>query len=256
MRKFFLLFIPLIFLFCSCNISSPDSPKPGLAISWDVEGFDALTHLYSLRDTIKEWGVPFTLYVRAPGPLTYEYGNMLLELQQDGHEIGYHTRFHTNAIDYILIQKHSFEEYDNFEIKPGIDDFLGHGITIKNFAYPVAHHFAALDDYLSKYFNSFRDSIEVIDWCFYKFNNNRVVSAYWIDDMDILSNETQLEVIRKGLQKAKDRGWVLNLYGHSINIDDKSRSGQASSTKIMQIIEYAKELGLTFYRMEDLFSNK
>ena len=262
--RIFLYSIFIITFFCclllNCQLFRSELPDPGVVISWDVEGYDKLEEFYNIRDEIQTLNVPFTFYIRSPALLTDEQANMCKELQQYGHEIGYHTRFHTDAITYILIDEHSMEEYINFEIIPGLEDYENHGIIIKNFAYPLAHHYTDLDNYLLEhFFDSLRSVSPFVDWCYYKGNDNRVIAAYWIDSLEMVSEESLLKNVYGALRKAKRRNFILNLYGHNINVDGHINNGtdyETSLSRLQKIINYARELELKFFRMEDLFSNQ
>ena len=107
-------------------------------------------------------------------------------------------------------------------------------------------------EHLLIYFDSLRSVTEIIDWSFYKYNNTKIVVAYWIDYMDLLSEEKQLKDIYRGMVKAKKRGWVLNLHGH--NIGKKNTYLFTSYEKLEKIVSYANELKLRFIKMEDIFS--
>ena len=115
-----IIFFSLFFLY-NCTIPGPDAPKPGVVFSWDIEGYESLENWFTLREQLQLLEVPFTFYIRSPSLLTNEQVIMLKAFQEDGHEIGFHSRFHADAIFYILIEGHTIEEYVNYEIIPGIE---------------------------------------------------------------------------------------------------------------------------------------
>ena len=234
-----------------CFLFPGNQTEGGVVISWDVENQASVEHWYNQRAYLAELDVPFTLYVRT-GEIQATGFAMLQELQQDGHEIGFHSCYHQSALNYIFADDHTIDEYLAAEILPGLDILAGYGLRPKNFAFPTAHHFTALDNRLLEHFDSLRSVTEVSDWSFYRYNDKKVVAAYWIDYLELYPEEYQMKDIFAGMRKAKRNGWVLNLQGHLISDEDKFL--HTSFDKLEEIVAYARELGLQFFKMEDLFS--
>lgn len=237
-------------LLWSCSLPDYPENQGGLAITWDVENRGSLAAWYEDRDHVNRFGVPFTFYVCVP-TLSDEDVAILKEFRQDGHEIGFHSRSHMNPVSYIYVKGHTIDEYLNLEIIPGIEDFQSHDLELRSYAFPSAQHFTKLDNRLYEYFDSLRSVTLFIDWCFYKFDAKRMVYAYWIDHLSMLDEQEQINQIFLGLEQAKKRGWVLILYGHRIG--SGNTPNVTASTKLERIIEYARQLDLTFYRMSDLY---
>lgn len=91
-----------------------------------------------------------------------------------------------------------------------------------------------------------RSAIEDMDEIFYDWTDRRVLCAANID----VVGDNGIETIDRGLERARDRGEVLQLYGHQPG--DPAVGATVPVDKIEAILAKAVELGLAFYRSDEL----
>jgi len=85
-----------------------------------------------------------------------------------------------------------------------------------------------------------------MDEIYYDWNDRTVLCAASIDDR--AGND--LDTIERGLERAHDRGEVLELYGHQPG--DTHAGADVPVDKIEAMLAKASELGLTFYTSDQL----
>ncbi len=226
-----------------------DSKTGGIAITFD----DAYVgEWFSIKELLKSYGARVTFYVSEFNLLTEDLVNKLRILQYEGHEIGFHSLRHLNAVKFV--KETSLDQYLAAEIIPGIAIMSEHGFVLSSFSYPYGAHTHQLDKALLKSFNHVRGTaftnnkkrIVDLDHIYCKNSGKRVLYGAGIDNV----YENSVEDVLKGLKRALDRKEVIILYAHkpASETDDYSTPLE----KLEAILKYASENGLTFYRISDL----
>jgi peptidoglycan/xylan/chitin deacetylase (PgdA/CDA1 family) len=91
-----------------------------------------------------------------------------------------------------------------------------------------------------------KTSIEDMDEIFYDWTDRQILCAANIDD----HAGNDLDTIFAGLERARDTGEVLQLYGHEPG--DLAMGATVTIEKVEAILARTAELGLPFYRSPDL----
>lgn len=149
--KVLFLFIFVIFILAGCEKEAPDNRPFGVVLAVD-DGY--IDQWYEYIDYFTEHDVRLTFYITRYPWFTPEQKEKVRQLEERGHEIGFHGTKHENAAEYIV--KHSLEEYLQKEIFTGLDSMRADGFNVCHFAYPYGISNKALDTLLMNTFLSIR----------------------------------------------------------------------------------------------------
>ena len=238
----------LLLLISLAGTANAATHKGGIALSWDdthnigpcIENLGMFQN-YSANCTmninsLSTWGQGTT--------------DNLSELHNAGWEIAGHGYNHVDSIEFL--NNHTSQEWLNQEILPNIAEINSYGYPAYSLAYPFTTRNETTDALLAPYFRTLRAmSYNIVNVnesnAYYKWDDARVVDAVEIDDQSNIS----LESIKYGIDYAMDNGYVLVLYGHKIT-PTVTGEYQTSTVRLDSILNYTKEQGGVFYRMEDL----
>ncbi len=258
----FFLYLTGAFIGISGGCSPKEAPKGegGVAISFD-DRFIADWH--RLRPLFNAYGARITFYINGD-TLSREEIEMLRDLEQDGHEIGFHGTIHGDAAQ--LLAHHGIDGYLSMEIWPGLGYFRRQGFNPTSYAHPggtstprtdsalLANGFLTLREVskAERYFKRVRLyhlSPSRMPRIFYDFDNRKSFFALQID------RETKLSAaeMRKALEKARAEGTVLMLFGHQPLPADPSPDLYGFEVDFLErILEESRRRGLRFYTMSEL----
>lgn len=119
-----------------CSIENPRTG--GVALTFDDSS--SIPSWHTASSVFIEYGVRATFYVDKPQILDDGIFKILQDLQDQGHEIGFHGTNHRNAVDYVYFNRNSVADYVAYEILPGLTFLSENGIDVMNFAYPFGYH--------------------------------------------------------------------------------------------------------------------
>lgn len=182
----------------------------------------------------------------------------LKNLYDSGNEIGCHTLNHANASTYF--PKKTLSEYLEKEIKPVFEQLISIDIVPTTFAFPNGYTNDSLNTELLKYFKVLRiiseeqrkgyvAKVSNINDIFYKFDNNRLLTALGID----YNFKIDIELIREGFQRAKTNNEVIIFYAHRpVNV--VWADYQIEKNFLGKVLILAKEMGLKNYKFSELIN--
>jgi peptidoglycan-N-acetylglucosamine deacetylase len=258
MKKLIFYYLIIIFI-TNCDIKKVIK-QGGIAISFDDR---FVKEWYQLRPIFNKYNAKITLYITQPDSLSDEEVKLLHQLQKEGHEIGCHSTNHERAAYYL--REHSLKEYMENEIFSALSSMKKHGFSPKTFAHPGGSQTWYSDRELLKYFTLLRDvsmktrnlwgfqytqEVDEIDEIYFKHDNTQKVNALWIDTNANLT----IEDIKKGLQRAKNEGSVIMLFGHKPLSEKQQKSHQYGFDIqfLEQILSESAKLNLKSFTMQQL----
>lgn len=234
------------------DASPVPTDKAGVILTFDDK---SVGDWVKLIPVFKKYGACATFCVCKFNELSREEIKNLHELQDLGSEIASHSYSHKNALDFS--KKFSIQEYIDKEISPSLSAMKEEGFDVTSFAYPYGSRSAEIDKSLLQIFSVIRGTtyssegqrMAQSDKIYYSTGeNHRLIFGM---GLDFIYGNTMKE-IRTALDRAKKNSEIICLYGHDI----KDQGKYARSLKEHEeIIRYAHEIGLTFYRMKDINAN-
>jgi peptidoglycan-N-acetylglucosamine deacetylase len=258
-----ILYLIFTILFSACE-SKKTIHQGGIALSFDDR---FVKEWYQLSPLLKKYNVKATFYITQPDSLSVEEVNLVHEFRKEGHEIGCHGAMHVRSIPYIW--EHSLEEYMKNEVFHCLETMKKQGFSPTTFAHPGGSQMWYSDRELLKYFILLRDvsmktrnlwgyeytrKVEDMDEIYHQHDNTRKVNALLIDTGTNLS----IEDIKKGLQRAKEEGSTMMIFGHKpLNGNTQNVGEYGFDIHLLEeiFIESAK-LDLKFYRMDELYGER
>ncbi|QRR03114.1 polysaccharide deacetylase family protein [Dyadobacter sandarakinus] len=238
-----------------------DRQNAGVAISFD----DQFIHeWHSLRPLFRKYGARATFFVTCGDTLTREQVIKLQELENDGHEIGFHGSIHGKSTE--LINALGPAKYAEQELSPGLGYLAAAGFHPRSYAHPGGNHNAQVDSVLfSKGFSILRDvavskrrlfgfqwyavAPRLIRSIFYHFDQQKEVNALLIDTDQQLSGAE----IAEAIQAASENGDALLLFGHK-PLHKKPQAGEYGFDVALleAILKEAARQQVKFYTMSEL----
>lgn len=256
------------FLFClfilglsGCDSPPKHSERAGIALSFDDHFLREWVELIPL---FRQYNAKVTFFINCPDSLSAEDRTFLKQLQNEGHEIGYHGTIH--GVSTQMIQDLGVAGYLNTEIRPGLSYLNKAGFYPTSYAHPGGNHNARVDSVLlASGFQILRDVAlaersykgfrlyhlppKYLPQIYYDFDRERVVDALLIDYSANLSSREMKDV----LVKAKEKGTAVMLFGHEpLKTPPTATQYGFDVTFLEEILATAQELNLNFYRMSDL----
>lgn len=235
--------------------------KGGVAISFDDHFID---EWYQLRPIFKQHGAKVTFFITCSDTLSEAEKGLLHELQDDGHEIGFHGTVHGNATQ--LLSNAGVRGYISTELEPGMRYMQQAGFRPTSYAHPGGNHTRQADSVLlAQGFTILRDVAKnerslygirlyhlpprYMPHIYYTFDNDPTVDALTIDTDVHISQEE----IRDALIKARDTGTALMLFGHKPLYHEPGEGEYGFRVSFLKyILAQADSLGLQFYTMSEL----
>jgi peptidoglycan/xylan/chitin deacetylase (PgdA/CDA1 family) len=204
---------------------------------------------YANLPLLESFGIKATFYVSCYHALTSTDKQLLKEIRNHGHEIGYHTTNHKNLVKLLYSSSDGWTKVFD-EINTDLELMRRDGFVITDFAYPYGRHDAPLDRELLKIFKTVRavtnktnfyQSLATDAAC-----DKQVLFAAHVDVRTFLSDGDMNSLFTK----AKEKKACAVLFAHQINLP--SSKYQIDSNKLKLIADKAKELNLQFITIDQL----
>ena len=225
--------------------------KKGICLTFDdnyiLEWFNAL-------ECLNMYKAKATFFVSHFDKLAESEIDMLREIEDCGHEIGYHTISHFKPTDFIA--RYSVEEYIEREILPGMELMFSVGFKPRSFAFPYNDSTDELQTKLLERFDILRLRADVLSDALYEKNhNNKILRARSID---LHINSTNPEVkfrilddITDEFRIASKENKIIATYAHGIS-NRIVPHHYISLWGLEYLLHCACEIGLNFYTALDL----
>ncbi|MGE5683033.1 MAG: polysaccharide deacetylase family protein [Bacillota bacterium] len=211
-----------------------------IAITWDDNYVD---EWYNLKDTLRYYDVKCTFFVCSFTNLTKRQVEKLKVLESEGHEIGCHSKSHSDAE--LFVNKYGIEKYIHDEIRPEIDAMVKSGLHPISFSYPFGGRSAKLDLELQNYFTTIRG---LTSFSKPNFKRPPVVNGIGMDD-----NFCPVETVISELKKEYSKGQFVVLVGHTPTAKPFVVPRYYTTIdRLVKIIKEAKELGFRFSTISNL----
>ena len=226
------------------NVTSDGIPeRGGLALTFDDYNIDNWFSYIGLLDSAK---VKCTFYVSNYNKLSTNQKEKLLQLQDHGHEIAFHSSNHKNFVE--KMQSHGFKKLMEEEIVSGLQLMHNDGLFPKTFAYPYGAHNLIMDKVLLKKFKSVRtlNGTHDLNNSLCPLSGNTVIRGLGIDE----SSKRSLSGINTLLSSASELNHCAVLLIH--NIEAKRTNLQLPLWKFRNILVKAKSLHLHFYTVSEI----
>ncbi len=234
-----------LIVLCECAKYEKEGymPRPGLALTFDDY---SITDWHNCLTLFDSFNVRATFYVSNYDKLTAKDKQMLHQLQEHGHEIGYHSLTHPNFVKYI--QKHPIAQLLAEEIDKGISLMNADGFYPQTFAYPYGCHNNITDQALLRKFKSLRalNGSPNRAKSFTATSDNELLYSIGMDESSGKSMNELLDLIHL----AQKNNNCLVLVGHRIN--QPSTKLQVPYEKLKKIITTTQALGMKFYTVSEI----
>ncbi len=256
MRENSILKIILLYTFfvlISCNEDIPEkiieefeSPKAGVILSFDDAYVD---EWYKTNQILKKYDWKATFFVCKINTLKHAEIRKLLDLQNQGHEIGGHGLNHYNAATFL--NDHTIEEYLEDEINPMMRLMNFYGLKVSTFAYPYGARSKTLDTVLLKKFKIIRGRAFCEENAASQnsyYNHSKLIFSFSIDDTHEHFNISHLLSL---LDYAKQNNKILILNSHK-TVNNATADYQTKNATLELICQYIKRNNMNFYTVSDL----
>jgi peptidoglycan/xylan/chitin deacetylase (PgdA/CDA1 family) len=260
LRIRFLYLLILANVVLACQQKKGGGGQAGIAISFDDHFIDGW---YALRPLFQKYNAKVTFFITCPDSLKSDEIGKLRQLQDDGHEIGFHGTIHGKSTELIAL---GADKYVETEIAPGMDFMAAAGFKPTSYAHPGGNHNAEVDSaLLANGFRILRDvaisrriyrgiplytaAPRMMNWIFYDFNHEPVVDALLIDqDSEITDVE-----IKDAIAKAKKTNTALMVFGHEPLYARPVNGEYGFNVSFLEtILQEAQKQNLKFYTMTEL----
>lgn len=157
--------------------------------------------------------------------------DMLRNLRDEGHTIGYHSYRHKGAK--TTLEKLGIHEYLKNDMVPGLWLLRDYGFIIKHFAYPHGSRSDKTDEILNEYFVTLRGTITPVEIEFYD------EPARFPKALDIHEPET-IDILKRAIEEKK----IIYLFGHNPESPGVMR-------KLAEILKFGRDGDIHFYSMDE-----
>lgn len=244
----------------SCGSPAGKPGAGGIAISFDDH---FIREWYELRPLFQKYNAKATFYITCPDSLGAKEVAMLKQLEQEGHEIGFHGTVHSKSTE--LMAAGGPKGYTETELTPGLRHMHAAGFEPTSYAHPGGNHNARVDSTLSAYgFQILRDvaisrrkfnGFQLYAWpprwmnsIYYAFDGQQNVDALMID-----YDEVSEEEVAEAMRQAKENGTALMVFGHEpLYSAPKNGKYGFDVSFLAAILREADAQKLKFYTMSEL----
>ena len=246
--------------FWGCGSPSGKPGAGGIAISFDDH---FIKEWYQLRPLFQKYNAKATFFITCPDSLNAEEVAMLKQLEKEGHEIGFHGTVHAKSTE--LMAAGGPKGYIETELEPGLRHMRAAGFKPTSYAHPGGNHNDRVDSVLlAKGFTTLRDvaisrrkfkGFQFYAWpprwmnaIYYTFGGEQKVDALMIDYDEVTEEE-----IVEAIQKAKENGTALMVFGHEplYSAPENGKYGFNVSF-LAAVLREADKQKLKFYSMSEL----
>ena len=258
--------IALCALACMGLMAAPDgsgkADKPSrgvLCLTFDDRHF---ANWLCARAVFRKHGAHATFFVH--GAIDGQAAAAMKALRDDGHSLGLHGLKHARAAS--SLEKLGAEGYRAAEIAPQLDAARAHGLTIRNWGYPMSQRNAATDALLGRDFARMRtgcawrkgkladDPMKSHDELFVPVAEAPGRKLFFGTSVPSCA-EGWLEDVTGALERARDRDEALVLYAHDITSDDaKKDPHNITRGQLDAILSRAAALGVPVIGFDELDS--
>jgi peptidoglycan/xylan/chitin deacetylase (PgdA/CDA1 family) len=206
--------------------------------------------LLSFDDNFTEvWEQYFDLFdryaARATFFITGDYDPFCAAAEEQGHEIGYHTRRHLNL---LKVSSQVFFE----ETIDAAESLRRRGLRLGSFAYPYGYSEPWMDEALGKYFFALRGFGATVHIYDAETIRTGLIVSKSIDNI-LYKSDAEFEAdIDYMLGTIKADGGILPLTTHTIAAD---ADWGIKAERLEYLLKTAAELGLHFYLYGDFFKD-
>jgi peptidoglycan/xylan/chitin deacetylase (PgdA/CDA1 family) len=233
--KIIAIVIGVVFMiFTSCENGNNDYEREfpgGIALGFDDYSPVSWSQHFDLFD---RYGVKVTFFCMAGGVTDF-----MLDAQNRGHEIGYHT------ISHPVLSTLSYDQFVE-ETVSRINVFKEGGIELTTFAYPYGDYKEWMHDRLLQNYKVVRGFYGTrnytLDEMKYGFVDSKSIDNF---HYGIIPFKWMIDHV---LMKAKTEKTIAVLTSHQIN----SAEWGITTERLVYLLDKGKELGLNFYRYKDL----
>ncbi len=218
------------------------TPEGRLVLTFDDDFVD---QWHAHRDLLAERGVSAAYMVTRWDQLDDEAVGQLIELQQEGHEIGCHGLTHANPEDYA--EASSVEAYVQDEVLPALELMEADGVEPTSYSYPWGGRSSELDDALEQHFAVLRDSgrITQVERTLFQDGDGNPVHGGRLDH-----GYAAEEDLRELLEAARREGATAALYTHRILAE--SEASHVKPSELEALFDLAEELELSWVTLSEL----
>lgn len=190
----------------------------------------------------------------------------LKSLQSQGHEIGFHGKNHTNALEFT--SSNSIRDYLETEILPSLNTMEQEGFTISSFAYPFGakirpNFFEKIKrlmfaDFTDGMDNLLLEHFDIIRGTTYSresppqqrsyANGSQLIFGLGIDES--YNNDT--DYLLQLMQYARENNKIVIFYGHKILPETDSLRYATNYETLEKICQYATEHEMHFLTIREL----
>lgn len=249
-KKYFLgIFVFLIFVSCNhedVEENNDNNLQPGVVITFDD---DYVNEWFETNAILQEYDWKATFFVTRFHQLSLEKIQKLIDLKNEGHEIGGHGLNHLNAPNFI--SSYSENQYLNDEILPMINLMSASELNPTSFAYPYGARNSISDNLLFNNFEIIRgttygNSAPSSHNCF--FNGTRLVFGLGIDKN---YSHFSIPYFLNLLEYAKNNNKVVVFYAHK-PVETFQNNYETEYQTLIEICNYVKNNNMKFYTFSEL----
>jgi hypothetical protein len=226
---------------------------PGVCLSFDDR---MISEWHGMRMLLKKYDARVTFFVTKFDSLSANEKSLLVELEDDCHEIGSHGALHVLAESYI--KSFGYRQYLEQEVDASLRVMREEGFDPTAFAYPYGSKFWFTDQLILQRFKIVRGVAAVnpqielskMDDAYHTFDGGASINAVSIDCNSGLTEEALLMALDRAF---RDRS-VLMLYGHyAVNNCKLSTDQYSFDIDFLEfILSETVKRELVYYRMQDL----
>ncbi len=246
MNKFIILVFSLLIV--GCQESEEDTLQVQsvgrLALSFDdtyIENWHKSMDIFDQYDAKATFFVTrYTMKVSGT-----RLQDLLMEIQNRGHEIGFHTTYHHNGPDFVA--ENGMSEYLRVEIDLGLNRMLEDGFDTTSIAFPYGSTSDEINENLRGRFNKLRDfrSANFVDAL--SDGNSHYLMAAGID-----GHVFNFEKIMDAIDEANEKGQLLILASHDIDYACEDNIWCITESNLERVLDYAQSTGMKFVKFNEL----
>ncbi len=252
MKQIIVVLVSIFFTLFSCKPEEKTPYTYNVVLTID-DGY--VDNWYPYLDYMDSLHVKVTIYVTLYHKFTEEQKEKLLQFQERGHEIAYHTTNHLNINEFF--KEHTIKDYFELEITPDLFQMHRDGFEVRNFAYPFGKSTIETDSVLTKEFKSIRKlvwtseqkPIYTLEKILYDTCKTQILRGAGLDNAYTVTTD---EIIL-AIENAKIQNKKILLYCHKL-----SNSGgkyQISIERFKAICEYCFQNNIKFITVNQLVDN-
>jgi len=236
------------------SINKLDNKGWGIALSWDDSAH--IESCYPYLPLFQKYNATCTINVNSVINRPQTVKDQLKGLHSAGWEIACHGYNHQDSR--FFLNNNTPAVWLNQEIFPNIEEIIDFGYPVYTLAYPYSSRDPTTDAILAPHFRTLRTrtpdvvnkNVNETTLAYYKWDNAQLLYGIEIDDQ---SGGVSLESIEYGIDRAKETGTVLVLYGHFISPGSVvSGRYMTSESRLDAILNYTNRSGGVFYHMGNL----